>query len=66
MREHLADRDPAAVAVAPLHDRADLTDFAVRHGYPFIVKPTDATASVGVFQVSGPADLEPTWTAVAA
>lgn len=58
MRQHLAELDPAAVGAAPLHHREDLDAFGARHGYPFIVKPTDATASIGVFRVEGPEDAE--------
>jgi biotin carboxylase len=61
MRRHLAALDPDAVGAAPLVDRADLNAFAARYGYPFIVKPVDATASIGVFRVDGPADLDRLW-----
>ncbi|WP_322769061.1 ATP-grasp domain-containing protein [Frankia sp. Cr1] len=64
MRRHLADLDPAAVGAAPLRDREDLAAFGIRHGYPFIVKPIDATASIGVFRVEGPADFELVWTEI--
>lgn len=65
MRRHLAEVDSAAaVAAAPLRTRADLDAFGARHGFPFIVKPTDATASIGVFRVDGPADLAAVWDRV--
>jgi biotin carboxylase len=64
MRRHLAGRDPLAVAAAPLHTRADLDAFGAAHGYPFIVKPTDATASIGVQRASGPDDLDRVWATV--
>ncbi|MGW5051337.1 ATP-grasp domain-containing protein [Actinokineospora sp. NPDC004072] len=64
MRRHLAALDPAAVAAAPLVERADLDAFGERHGYPFIVKPNNATASVGVFRVGSPADLDRVWAEV--
>jgi biotin carboxylase len=64
MRRHLAGLDPAAVGAAPLRGRADLAAFGARHGYPFIVKPTDATASIGVFRVDGPMDVERVWAEV--
>lgn len=64
MREHLAGRDPGAVRAAPLRYREDLDTFADRHGYPFIVKPTDATASIGVLRVNGKEDLEEVYAAV--
>ncbi|MEU8271015.1 serine O-acetyltransferase EpsC [Sphaerisporangium sp. NPDC049002] len=64
MRRHLAERDPSAVAAAPLLRREDLDSFGAAHGYPFIVKPTDATAGIGVFRVGGPEDAERIWTTV--
>ncbi|MCK7627378.1 ATP-grasp domain-containing protein [Streptomyces sp. RS10V-4] len=64
MRRHLAAHDPSAVGAAPLTGRDDLDSFGRRHGYPFIVKPLDATASFGVFRVDGPADTARVWAAV--
>lgn len=64
MRAYLADRDPAAVGAAPLTRRADLNAFADRYGYPFVVKPTDGTASLGVFRVTGPEDTDTVWEQV--
>lgn len=64
MRRHLAVRDPAAVEAAPLRGRGDLEAFGARHGYPFIVKPTDATASIGVHRLDGPDDAERVWSQV--
>ena len=61
MRAHLARTDPDAVGAAPLRGRADLDAFAAEHGFPFIVKPTDATAGVGVLKVDGPEDLDSAW-----
>ncbi|WP_329537938.1 ATP-grasp domain-containing protein (plasmid) [Streptomyces sp. NBC_01450] len=67
MRRHLAAHDPAgAVRAAPLRERADLAAFGARVGYPFIVKPTDATASIGVQRVAGAEDIERVWHAVQA
>ncbi|MER7488855.1 ATP-grasp domain-containing protein [Streptomyces sp. NPDC126497] len=64
MREHLAGLDPDAVRAEPLRVREDLDAFGERHGYPFIVKPTDATASIGVHRLDGPADAERVWAEV--
>jgi biotin carboxylase len=64
MRRHLAGLDPAAVGAAPLRRREDMAAFGARYGYPFIVKPIDATASIGVFRVDGPADVERVWAEV--
>ncbi|NLU73938.1 ATP-grasp domain-containing protein [Streptomyces sp. HNM0575] len=61
MRRHLAGRDPVAVGAAPLVRRKDLDDFAAAHGYPFIVKPVDGTASLGVFRVEGPDGTDQVW-----
>jgi biotin carboxylase len=61
MRAHLAQHDPDAVAAMPLRSRPDLDEFAVRHGFPFIVKPTDATAGIGVLKVEDFADLDRAW-----
>ncbi|MFI9572555.1 serine O-acetyltransferase EpsC [Microbispora rosea] len=64
MRRHLAGLDPSTVAAAPLLRREDLDAFGAAHGYPFIVKPTDATASIGVFRIGGPQDAERVWATV--
>jgi biotin carboxylase len=57
MRRLLADTD-MAVAAEPLAGRASVEDFAGRHGYPVIVKPTNAAASLGVYRIDGPADID--------
>jgi biotin carboxylase len=64
MRARLAATDPAAVGAAVLRDRRSLTDFGTRYGYPFIVKPADATASFGVFRVGGPQEADRVWAEV--
>ncbi|MEU8508371.1 ATP-grasp domain-containing protein [Streptomyces brevispora] len=64
MRRHFAALEPDAVRSAQLRDREDLALFGGRHGYPFIVKPTDATASIGVRRVDGPADIDRVWDEV--
>ncbi|GIH47996.1 serine O-acetyltransferase [Microbispora rosea] len=64
MRRHLAGLDPSTVTAAPLLRREDLDAFGAAHGYPFIVKPTDATASIGVFRIGGPQDAEQVWATV--
>ncbi|MER6671780.1 ATP-grasp domain-containing protein [Streptomyces sp. NPDC000983] len=63
MRAHLAD-GPDAVRARPLRRRPDLDAFGERCGYPFVVKPTDATASIGVHRLDGPADADRVWAAV--
>ncbi|MFD9393190.1 ATP-grasp domain-containing protein [Streptomyces sp. NPDC060000] len=65
MRRHLAVHDgAAAVRAAPLRGRGDLAAFGARAGYPFVVKPTDATASIGVQRVASPGDTGRVWEAV--
>jgi biotin carboxylase len=64
MRAHLARHDPDAVPAAPLRTRGDLDAHAARHGFPFIVKPTDATAGIGVLKVDGPDELDRAWAHV--
>ena len=66
MRSHLAACDPDAVRAAPLRAREDLEAFGARVGYPFIVKPTDATASIGVQRVASAEDADRVWDAVRA
>lgn len=64
MRQILAGHEGLAVPAAPLTRQEDLDEFGARHGYPFIVKPVDATASLGVFPVASPADHEDVWARV--
>ncbi len=64
MRQHLATVDPDAVAAAAVNGQEDLAAFGARHGYPFIVKPVDATASFAVFRVDGPQQLPEVWDAI--
>ncbi|MFI7047649.1 ATP-grasp domain-containing protein [Streptosporangium sandarakinum] len=64
MRRHLAAHGAPAIGAEPLESRDDLTSFGDRYGYPFIVKPTDAAAGIGVFRVDGPADADAAWRRV--
>ncbi|MEU9835000.1 ATP-grasp domain-containing protein [Streptosporangium sp. NPDC048047] len=54
MRRRLAAHGAPTIGAEPLESREDLTSFGDRYGYPFIVKPTDAAAGIGVFRVDGP------------
>lgn len=54
LMRRLMARGAAAVGAQPLVDRASLESFVERYGYPVIVKPTDAAASLGVLRVDGP------------
>lgn len=64
MRRHLAAMGQATIAAALVSDRASLAVFGARHGYPFIVKPTDMTAGWGVLPVAGPEDVDRVWDEV--
>ncbi|MCZ7460338.1 ATP-grasp domain-containing protein [Streptomyces sp. WMMC940] len=60
MRAHLTGR-PGAVAATPLEGLDSLDEFGERHGYPFVVKPVDAAASLGVRLVRGPDEINDAW-----
>lgn len=64
MRQHLARAGLAPVAAELVTDRDSLADFGKRHGYPFVVKPTALTASLGVFRVDDPGALDRVWRSV--
>lgn len=64
MRDHLASHDPDAIGAGLVTSREALSSFASSYGYPFIVKPTDATAGIGVLKVSGHDDLDRAWQLV--
>lgn len=65
MRRHLIGRPGVAtVGVARLGRYEDLGAFGARYGYPFIVKPADGTASIGVFRVNGPDEADRVWAEV--
>ncbi|MEZ7003346.1 ATP-grasp domain-containing protein [Streptomyces sp. AD55] len=65
MRRHLAAHDPArAVRARPLRRREDLDAFGAAYGFPFVVKPADATASIGVRRVGGPDAVGRVWDEV--
>ena len=62
MRRRLAEAGSGSgvtvIGAEPLDGRASLEAFAERYGYPVIVKPTDAAASIGVHRVDGRDDVE--------
>jgi biotin carboxylase len=58
MRRRLAAARGASIGAELLYDRQSLTAFGARYGYPFIVKPTDATAGIGVFRVDSPVEID--------
>ncbi|MFI8995036.1 ATP-grasp domain-containing protein [Streptomyces sp. NPDC053542] len=58
MRRHLAGAGPLSVAAAEAGGRESLVEFGRAHGFPFILKPVDAAASLGVLRVDGPGDID--------
>ncbi|MCX5380521.1 ATP-grasp domain-containing protein [Streptomyces sp. NBC_00091] len=61
MRQHLTEQGKLSIHWDRVSDRASLDAFAARAGYPFIIKPTDATASFGLIRVGGADELDTTW-----
>ncbi|MER6328117.1 ATP-grasp domain-containing protein [Streptomyces sp. NPDC001034] len=62
MRRHLASVAPEiTVAAAELDGRESLDRFAAAHGYPFIVKPVDGIASLGLQLVTDETELDDVW-----
>ncbi|MFB0627635.1 ATP-grasp domain-containing protein [Streptomyces sp. AB3(2024)] len=61
MRQHLTDHGRLSIHWDRVTDRESLDAFAGRAGFPFIVKPTDATASFGLIRVNGAAELDAVW-----
>ena len=71
MRRHLAASDSPAVralsvAAAEVEDADALVAFGAEHGYPFVLKPADATASLGVVRIDGPEQAAEAWEGVEA
>ncbi|MFD9129205.1 ATP-grasp domain-containing protein [Kitasatospora sp. NPDC059571] len=61
MRRHLAAHGRLSTDFAAVTDRESLLAFGARAGYPFIVKPTGATASFGLLRVADAADTDRVW-----
>ncbi|MFF5447377.1 ATP-grasp domain-containing protein [Streptomyces sp. NPDC012888] len=71
MRRHLNASDSAevralSVACAEVGDAEALLAFGAEHGYPFVLKPVDATASLGVVRIDGPEQAAAAWEGVEA
>ena len=67
MRRHLARSGALAAASVQAAEAADeeaLRRFGDHYGYPFIVKPVDASASVGIHRVATPEQIPAVWAAV--
>ncbi|HEY1620908.1 MAG TPA: hypothetical protein VGG25_25010 [Streptosporangiaceae bacterium] len=58
MAQAIAKAGIAIPAFADAPDRAAVTRFAARHGWPVIVKPRRGTASRGVLRLDSPAGLD--------
>lgn len=65
MREHLANVGADNLAAAVVTDRERLAAFGRDQGYPFVVKPTNGAASLGVLRVDGPEQLDDAWQHIA-
>ncbi|MGH3827243.1 MAG: hypothetical protein ACRDQX_08730 [Pseudonocardiaceae bacterium] len=65
MREHLAAVGADTIAAELVRDRDSLLHFGRAHRFPFIVKPVDAAASLGVTLVAGESDIERVWRGIA-
>ncbi|NUS76005.1 MAG: ATP-grasp domain-containing protein [Streptomyces sp.] len=69
MRDLLAaseDTRDLSVAAAEVTSAEDLVAFGAEHGYPFVLKPADATASLGVERIDGPEQAAAAWANVEA
>ncbi|MFI5932115.1 ATP-grasp domain-containing protein [Actinoplanes sp. NPDC051494] len=64
MRQLLSGTGRASVAAEQVTGIDSLTGFGERYGYPFIVKPADGTASIGVFKVETPQQCDEVWQSV--
>jgi biotin carboxylase len=64
MRQRLAEVGFPSVPAALVIDPDSLRDFGAAHGFPFIVKPTRGTGSVGVSIVRGPDSIDKVWRKV--
>jgi biotin carboxylase len=57
MRTHLQEAGLDDTAFELIHNQAQLEVFAQTHGFPLILKPTCATASLGVSKIACAADI---------
>jgi len=64
MRAHLDAVGASTIAHAVVTDADSMRAFGAAHGYPFIVKPTNATASFGVRRVDGPDGIDEAYAQV--
>jgi ATP-grasp domain/L-amino acid ligase C-terminal domain 2/ATP-grasp N-terminal domain len=64
MRRHLESVGAPTLPAALASGEDSLRAFGREHGYPFIVKPTTLTASLGVFRVEDEAAIDDVWRRV--
>jgi biotin carboxylase len=61
MRWWLREMGFETVAAEQVGSAEELRRFGARHGYPFVLKPVDGTASRGVTRIDDPAEIEEIW-----
>jgi hypothetical protein len=61
MRRWLRKTGFETVIAEEVGSAEELRHFGARHGYPFILKPVDGTASRGVMRIDDPAEIEQKW-----
>lgn len=61
MRQRLIATGCHSLPAALAEDPESMANFGRLVGYPFIVKPTDVTSSLGVRRISAAADIESAW-----
>jgi biotin carboxylase len=66
MREHLTSAGADTIAAELVSDRDSLLSFGRSNGFPFVVKPVDAAASLGVTLVHGEPDVDRVWGEIGA
>jgi biotin carboxylase len=66
MRQHLNARGFSPVAAAMAQSPADVTAFVREHGVPIILKPNDASGSLGIFRVDDVAQIDAVWPRIEA
>ncbi len=66
MRQHLNAAGFSPVAAGMAHSPAEVAAFAREHGLPIILKPNDASGSLGIFRIDDVADVEAVWPRIEA
>jgi biotin carboxylase len=66
MRQHLNQLGFSPVVAEVGRTLADMLTFVQEHGLPMVIKPTDGSGSLGIFQVDDPTQLDRIWKQVQA